>query len=70
MKNNLIKIYKFLLCGLPVALFFSYYPVISLGTNSTMNFELSIVLIWLVIFDVVAFIMMAQQKKLSLVFSK
>ncbi len=40
---------------LPAALFFSYYPVISLGTNSSMNFELSISLITLVLFDLSAF---------------
>lgn len=41
---------------LPAVLFFSYYPLISLGSNSTMNFELSLPLIFLVIFDLVAFI--------------
>ncbi len=39
---------------LPLTLFFSYHPVIRLGSNSSMNFELSLPLIWLVIFDLVA----------------
>ncbi len=45
-----------LVYALPVVLFFSYHPVISLGGNSSMNFELSLPLIWLVIFDLLAFI--------------
>lgn len=42
--------------ALPAVLFFSYHPVISLGSNASMNFELSLPLIWLVLFDVLAFI--------------
>ena len=49
-------IYKYLILILPLALFFSYYPVISLGANSSMNFELSIPLIWLVAFDAVGIV--------------
>ena len=44
-----------LLYLLPAVLFFSYYPVISLGASSSMNLELSLPLIWLVLFDLVAF---------------
>lgn len=44
--------------ALPAVLFLSYYPVISLGSNNSMNFELSIPLIWLACFDVLAFIWM------------
>ncbi len=40
-----------LIYALPAVLFFSYYPIISLGANSSMNFELSLPLIWLVLFD-------------------
>lgn len=47
-----------LVYALPAVLFFSYYPVISLGANNSMNFELSLPLIWLVIFDLAAFIAM------------
>lgn len=39
-----------LFCLLPASLYFSYYPLISLGGNSTMNFELSVPLIILFLF--------------------
>lgn len=39
-----------LLVILPAVLFFSYYPVISLGETATMHLELSLPEIWLVIF--------------------
>lgn len=52
------KILWFLVYLLPATLFFSYHPVISLGSDASMNFELSIPLLWLVIFDYLAFIMM------------
>lgn len=39
---------------LPVMLFFSYHPVLKFGENSSMNFELSLALIWLVWFDLVS----------------
>ena len=58
------KVYRFLVYMLPAVLFFSYWPVISLGSNSAMNFELSLPLIWLVVFDVVALIIMVQKKML------
>lgn len=48
--------YWTLLLVLPASTFFSYYPIISLGGNSTMNFELSLPLIFLAIFDLIAFI--------------
>ena len=44
--------YSVLLYLLPLVLFFSYHPVISLGGDGTMNFELSLPIIWLVVFDV------------------
>ncbi len=47
----LAKILWGLVYALPAVLFFSYYPIISLGGNSSMNFELSLPLIWLVFFD-------------------
>ncbi len=56
------KIYRFLIYILPAVLYFSYYPIINLGSNSTMNFEFSLPLIWLVIFDGVAFFIMLQKK--------
>lgn len=39
-----------LLMIFPLAMFFSFHPVISLGENGLMNFELSIAEIWLVLF--------------------
>lgn len=54
MLNLLSKIRFGLLFVLPTALFCSYYPIISLGANSSMNFELSLPLIWLVIFTLLS----------------
>ena len=62
--KKLNKLFKFLVCVLPLVLFFSYYPVISLGNNETMNFELSLPLIWLVVFDAVGLVMMVRKKVL------
>ncbi len=42
-----------LLVFLPVVLFFSYHPVITIGTNDTMNLELSLPEIWLVLFSLI-----------------
>ncbi len=50
------KILWGLVYALPAVLFFSYYPILSFGSNSSMNFELSLPLIWLVIFDLFSFI--------------
>lgn len=61
------KLNNFLKClvnVLPVVLYFSYFPIISFGANETMNFELSLPMIWLVIFDFVALILMLQKKVL------
>ena len=40
------------------------YPVIGLGASESMNFELSLPLIWLVFFDAVAFAIMVRKKVL------
>lgn len=57
-KNNrdgvLLRFEKVLLLALPIVVFFSYTPVISFGSNESMNFELSLPLIWLVIFGVIS----------------
>ena len=50
--NFLYKIRIFLLSLLPVSLFFSYYPLITLGEATTLNLELSIPLIILFLFAV------------------
>ncbi len=64
------KTYKFLLLLFPAVLYFSYFPVITLGHDETMNFELSMPLIWLVLFDIVALVLMGLQKKLVLFVQK
>ena len=63
------KLYKVLLYIMPLMLLFSYFPVIKLGENETMYFELSLPLIWLVIFDVVSLIMTCKKYRQEL-FSK
>ncbi len=60
--GKLNKIFKGLIYGLPAILFFSYYPIVSLGTSASMNFEFSLPLIWLVVFDVVGLALMIKQK--------
>ena len=62
------KLYKVLILLLPVVLCFSYFPVISLGKSETMNFELSLPLVWLVVFDVVALVEVIRNKKIGLIF--
>lgn len=49
------RLYFILIYALPAVLFCSYYPIIRLGSSDSMNFELSLPLIWLVLFDVAAF---------------
>ncbi len=44
------KLNNFLLILLPAILFFSYFPVISLGETATMHLELSLPEIWLAVF--------------------
>ena len=55
--KKLVKVYEWLIYLLPAILFCSYYPLISLGSNTNMNFELSLPLIWLVVFDVYSFVL-------------
>ena len=62
--KRLSKFFKILILAAPLVLFFSYFPVIRLGTNGSMNFEFSLPLLWLVLFDVVAFFLMIQKKLL------
>ena len=63
------KLYKYFLYVLPLVLCFSYFPVISLGENETMYFELSLPLIWLVLFDVLSLVMICKKYRKQL-FSK
>ena len=50
MKNFSKTVTKYLLILFPPIFFLSYFPIISLGSNSFMNFELSLPEIWLVLF--------------------
>ena len=60
--KKLEKIIKSLILILPGVLFLSYYPVIGLGSDETMNFEFSLPLIWLVVFDVLAGVMLVKKR--------
>ncbi len=48
------KICKALLILFPLVFFFSYFPIISFGSNDYMNFELSLPEIWLVLFFIIS----------------
>lgn len=52
--NRINKLLTTLLCFFPFALFFSYHPVISLGSSNTMNFEFSIAEIYLLLFAAIS----------------
>ncbi|MBR2803218.1 O-antigen ligase family protein [Candidatus Saccharibacteria bacterium] len=69
-KLAIVKIMQFLVYILPAALFLSYFPVISLGVGETMNFELSVPLLWLIVFDVVAVIGVFRLKKTRMIAGK
>ena len=69
-KTRLEMLYRGMIYALPVVLYFSYWPWINLGANGTMNFDLSLPLVWLVIFDVVAFVLMAKKKLLKQILDK
>ena len=56
------RLVKYLILVLPFCLFFSYYPVMHFGTSESMNFEISVPILWLVIFDIVSFVLMVKQK--------
>ena len=46
--------FEWLWLGLPVAVWFSYQPVLRLGQNETMYFELSIAVVYLAIVAVMS----------------
>lgn len=67
------KIEKWLqgmILALPVVMYFSYHPVITLGTSDKLNLEISLVLIWLVIFDILIGGLLVRERKLGEVFRK
>lgn len=55
------KIYRCFLYILPLVLCFSYFPLIKLGENETMYFELSLPLVWLVVFDAFSLILVLKK---------
>ncbi len=64
------RVYRFLVYILPAMLFFSYWPVISLGASESMNFEFSLPLIWLIVFDGVALVILVRKKLLKGILKK
>ncbi|MBQ2672421.1 O-antigen ligase family protein [Candidatus Saccharibacteria bacterium] len=63
-KNSLEKLYLVMIYSLPGILFFSYYPLIHFGSDGTMNFEISLPLIWLVLFDLLGLVLLIKKKRL------
>ncbi len=57
------KLYKVLVCILPAVLFFSYHPLIHFGESESMNFEISLPLIWLIVFDLVVGILTIRKRE-------
>lgn len=59
-----------LLYILPAVLLFSYHPLISFGTDGTVNFEFSLALIWLVVFCIASAVVLIKEKKFKKLFRK
>ncbi|MBQ9180498.1 hypothetical protein IJ135_00145, partial [Candidatus Saccharibacteria bacterium] len=70
MRNKLVKIFRAMMIGWPAVLYFSYFPLIHLGDNDTMNFELSLPLIYLVVFNIIIAILLFNLKKNHIDFKK
>ena len=56
------KLLRALVLIMPACLFLSYFPVIPLGGNASMNYELSVALLWLVVFDAMGFARLFSKK--------
>ena len=56
------KLYRCFIYVLPGVLFFSYQPLIHFGSSESMNFEISLPLIWLVLFDLLVFAIMCRRR--------
>ena len=69
-KLGIIKVLRGMIYILPAVLYLSYYPVISLGMTGTMNLELSVPIIWLVVFDMLAVIGVIKTKKTKVIAGK
>lgn len=63
--NFLVKTFRFFVYILPAILFFSYWPNFHLGTNSSMNFEFSLPLIWLALFNLLSLVLIIKNHKLK-----
>lgn len=61
--KKLNKCFEYLIYSLPAVLFFSYYPLISLGGDETMNYKITLPMIFLAVFDVVGFIIMVRERR-------
>lgn len=57
MANKLARLFRGMVYVLPGVLFFSYQPLIHFGASESMNFELSLPLIWLVLFGLLILVM-------------
>lgn len=65
MKKNLLqKIAKASMIILPCSIFFSYHPLFHFGSDGLMNYELSIALVALVLFDIFAIIYLALNRSI------
>ncbi len=64
------RCFRYLIYALPAVLFFSYFPLITLGESEAMFFELSLPLIWLVVFFVVGLVLMIQKRNLFDLFKR
>lgn len=64
------RVFSWLLVGLPAVLYLSYYPIIGLGASESMNFELSVPLVWLVVFDVVGVVEVIRCQKVGVLARK
>ena len=51
-------------------MYFSYHPVITLGTSDKLNLEISLALIWLVVFDVFMGWLLVRERKIKEIFRK
>ena len=61
-KNRLEQVFRGMIYILPGVLFFSYPPLMHFGSSESMNFEISLPLVWLVLFDVLVLIMSWQKR--------
>ena len=68
-KNSFLeKSFRYLVLFAPAILFFSYYPNFHFGSNDSMNFEISLSLIWLVIFDVISLVLIIKKRLFANIF--